>query len=188
MASIQRGNIDQITKDAIERMHSVGWIEAEESAVNFVDRMFVGPTEPNWRRESIEAWIQELAVQPLSLEYTILNDCELAGVMPSGEPTEKGFTGLTRLLSHRDLGRVVLVEGNYSITGRRMGVECSELYDQINGFPFTYFVSKSPSGAGLTSFVWFSSKYEFQFYLEKAILKSDPWYRAIEDKLIRILG
>ncbi|MDP2126749.1 MAG: hypothetical protein Q8K97_05175 [Pseudohongiella sp.] len=188
MAWILRGNnTNQLTKDAIERMRSVGWIEAEERAVDFVDRMFVGPTQPNWRRDSIGDWIQELAIQPLSLKHTILSKGKIIGVMPSGELTENGFTGITRLISHLELGRVVLVERNYSITGRKMHIDCGELYEQINGLPFLYFVSKSASGSALTSFVWFSNTYEFKFYLEKAILKTDPWYQMIENQLIKVL-
>ena len=184
MVAIQTGDPRAWEEQAIQDMQTRGWIEVEETAIGFVNGLFDAPTSAGWRRPSLEAILRELRTDPVSLSRTLLGNAEVEAVMPSGQLFEQGYTGLTRLLVHSDFGRLVFVENEYVLTGERIHIYCAELHHQLNGMPMVHYVKKGPSGASTTSFLWFTETREYQFYLDRAVLRGDTLHELVVRNLI----
>ena len=171
----------------IEQQKTLGWIEVDEEKASSVERAFGASSPVVTTMPDVESLLNVLRVVPSSVTGTMLASGRLDGVTTAGGFVDGGWTGLVRLFTLPDVGRVILEEYDYVAAGSHYQIPSETFDSYVNGYPMIYRAFKAPSGKSYTEFVWFTKTKQFRLMVDGLVMKSDDIYADVEQLLATLL-
>lgn len=162
-----------------------GWTEVTEARARHVDSYFDRP-ELQSRFLELHDIGNTLTIVPTVLQGTLLERAVPLGALPSGAFANGGWTGLTRVFTVPELGRVVLEEFDYVAAGTQITIPAESIDGDLNGMPVITDAYRAPSGNGYTEFVWFTERKQFTLLVGKYLPNSDRSRAQVRNLMMQL--
>lgn len=158
---------------------SQGWTPASEEQAQVIDSYFEDDRVKRRLKPTLLDIDSDLQVAPAQIKGTLLGTGRIEGAMAAGGFVNGRWTGLARVITVPELGRVVLEEYDYRAAGSYIVIAEEVVDSELNGYPVLYNVWRTPSGKGWTEVRWFTPNKEFRLYIGREIRPSDRWYEQV---------